>query len=227
MVCIWNMETGESKILGIIDPELIDGCVPPVAISSVAISPDDRFVATGSSDKVVRIWDMANGALVERLKGHKDLVYLVAFSPDGRGLVSGSWDRSLKYWDLTELGRIVPRPGMGTVQPLQQSERVANNSMDVPPDMKHGVGDRGSPCTVVFNVEHQVKSVAVSPDGAWLVTGFISGGVQFWSLKDAQTQFMLWGHGMGMNLIDLSPAGGLLATSDFNRRVRVWSYTAI
>ena len=142
---IWNMETHESKVLAIIEPEAIDA-----GVTSVAISPDGRFVAAGSLDMVVRIWDVASGALVERLKGHKDSVYSVAFSPDGRGLVSGSLDKSLKYWDLTELGRIVPRPGMGVVQALQQSARVASNSMVIPSDMKDGGGDRGSPCTVAF-----------------------------------------------------------------------------
>ena len=96
---IWNVDTGEHKILNIIEPETVD-----VGITSVGISPDGRFVATGSLDTIVRIWDMANGTLVERLRGHKDSVYSVAFSPDGRGLVSGSLDKSLKYWDLTELG---------------------------------------------------------------------------------------------------------------------------
>jgi len=122
---------------------------------------------------------------------------------------------------LTELGRIVPRPGMGTVQALQQSK---SNSMDVPSDMKDGVGDRGSPCTAVFNVEGYVQSVAVSPDGAWVVSGG-SGSVQFWSLKDAQTQLKLRG-GAGMSSMDFSPAGGLFATS-YDMRARVWSYTAI
>ncbi len=142
---IWNMETHESKVLGIIEPEAIDA-----GVTSVAISPDGRFVAAGSLDMVVRIWDVASGALVERLKGHKDSVYSVAFSPDGCGLVSGSLDKSLKYWDLTELGRIVPRPGMGVVRALRQSSSVASNSMGIPSDMQDGGGDRGSPCTVAF-----------------------------------------------------------------------------
>jgi len=220
---IWNMETHESKVLAIVEPETIDA-----GVTSVAISPDSRFVAAGSLDMVVRIWDTASGALVERLKGHKDSVYSVAFSPDGRGLVSGSLDKSLKYWDLTELGRIVPRPGMGVVQALQQSSRVASNSMGIPSDMKDGGGDRGSPCTVAFTGHKDyVLSVAVSPDGAWVVSGSKDRGVQFWNPKDAQTQLMLQGHKNSVISIDLSPAGGLLATGSGDWQARVWSYTAI
>ncbi|KAJ7443875.1 WD40-repeat-containing domain protein, partial [Mycena latifolia] len=68
-------------------------------VTSVAISPDGRHVAAGSLDTLVRLWDASTGALVERLRGHRDSVYSVVFTPDGRGIVSGSLDRTLKMWD--------------------------------------------------------------------------------------------------------------------------------
>ncbi len=37
-------------------------------------------------------------------------------------------------------------------------------------------------------------SVAVSPDGRWVVSGSKDRGVQFWDPQTAQTQFMLQGH---------------------------------
>ena len=70
-------------------------------ITSVAISPDSRYVAAGSLDTVVRIWDVVTGQLLEQLRGHRDSVYSVAFTPDGRGLVSGSLDKTLKGWDVS------------------------------------------------------------------------------------------------------------------------------
>src|SRR5260370_14137212 len=66
-----------------------------------------------------------------------------------------------------------------------------------------------------------VLSVAVSPDGAWVVSGSEDHGVQFWNSKDAQTQLMLQGHTNAVLSIDLSPAGGLLATGSRDGRARV------
>ena len=67
----------------------------------MALSPDTRFVAAGSFDGFVRIWDAATGTLVTRLKGHVSTVYSVAFTPDGKGLVSCSEDKTLKYWEFS------------------------------------------------------------------------------------------------------------------------------
>ena len=88
------------KVLTINDPDSLNN---DAGVTSVAISPNGKFVAAGSLDTVVRIWDVATGVLVERLRGHGDSVYSVAFTPDGKGLVSGSLDKTLKFWDVTGL----------------------------------------------------------------------------------------------------------------------------
>lgn len=72
-------------------------------VTTVAISPDNRYVAAGSLDKSVRVWDTNTGFLVERLEGefgHMDSVYSVAFAPNGKDLVSGSLDKTIKMWEL-------------------------------------------------------------------------------------------------------------------------------
>jgi len=101
------MVDGTSKVLAINDHDSY------AAIFSVAISPDGQYVAAGSMDAVVRIWDVSTGQLVKRLRGHQDRVRSIAFTPDGRGLVSGSEDKILKFWDLSGMGAAAKRKSDG------------------------------------------------------------------------------------------------------------------
>ena len=101
------MVDGTSKVLAINDHDSY------AAIFSVAISPDGQYVAAGSMDAVVRIWDVSTGQLVERLRGHRGSVRSIAFTPDGKGLVSGSWDNTLKFWDLSGMGAAAKRKSDG------------------------------------------------------------------------------------------------------------------
>ncbi|CAG8826844.1 18941_t:CDS:2, partial [Racocetra persica] len=158
-------------------------------VTSVAISPDGYYVAAGSLDKIVRVWDARTGYLLERLEGHKDSVYSVAFAPDGKTLVSGSLDKTLKLWDMSNPGR---NTGVGSSQ-KNAAKMTFNGHKDF------------------------VLSVAVSPDGRWVVSGSKDRGVQFWDPINAQTQFMLQGHKNSVISVALSPAlngptGKLFAT---------------
>jgi WD40 repeat protein len=67
----------------------------------VAVSADGRRIASGMSDRTVRLWDAGSGHVLDILRGHTDLVYDVAFSPDGNVLASASYDKTVRVWDLT------------------------------------------------------------------------------------------------------------------------------
>lgn len=127
----------------------IDGLNTDAGVTSVAISPNGQLVAAGSLDTVVRIWDVATGVLVERLRGHRDSVYSVAFTPDGKGLVSGSLDKTLKYWDVGSIGS-------GSIKGRKEG---SNGSSNVPGGSSvNGKkdGETSSQCTMDF-MGHKVS----------------------------------------------------------------------
>jgi WD40 repeat protein len=60
-------------------------------LSSVAVSPDGRLVATAGNDAVVRLWNSETGHEVRSLRGHTSRSILaVAFSPDGQWWFQGA-----------------------------------------------------------------------------------------------------------------------------------------
>ncbi|RKY47990.1 MAG: hypothetical protein DRP91_06650, partial [Candidatus Neomarinimicrobiota bacterium] len=73
-------------------------------VLSVVFSPDGRYIASGSVDKTIKLWDVKTGKCLRTFRGHKSLVHSVAFSPDGKYIAScsGSWlvDKKIKLWDV-------------------------------------------------------------------------------------------------------------------------------
>src|SRR5260370_14855240 len=71
----------------------------------VACSRDGRYIASGSRDGTVKIWDAPSGNELLTIKdAHTSFVGSVVFSPDGQRLASAGVDATLKIWD-TQTGR--------------------------------------------------------------------------------------------------------------------------
>ena len=83
--------------------ELLRAAQAGDAVFAAVFHPDGSRIASGGSDRLVRLWDAATGEELVRLPGHSDYVYSLAFSPAGKTLVSGSGDTTLRLWDTEPL----------------------------------------------------------------------------------------------------------------------------
>ena len=73
-------------------PELILQTGHTKSATAVAFSPDNRWLASGGKDNLIKIWDLANGNVLRTLYGHTSNVNALAVSPDGKLIASGSGD---------------------------------------------------------------------------------------------------------------------------------------
>ena len=53
-------------------------------VSSVAWSPDGKYIVSGSIDGRIQAWDATSGNHIYTYAGHSDALFDVAWSPDGK-----------------------------------------------------------------------------------------------------------------------------------------------
>lgn len=85
--------------------------LPPPAIGSLTLAPDNRTLAIGDSpfdskfgagECAIRLWDWPSDRCIHVLHGHQGNVHTLAFSADGASLFSGSEDETVLCWDIAD-----------------------------------------------------------------------------------------------------------------------------
>uniref|UniRef100_A0A7N6BD59 U3 small nucleolar RNA-associated protein 13 C-terminal domain-containing protein n=1 Tax=Anabas testudineus TaxID=64144 RepID=A0A7N6BD59_ANATE len=74
-------------------------------VNSVAVSPNDKLLASGSQDRTAKLWSLAgegNLGLLGVFRGHRRGIWAVCFSPVDQVLATSSADGTTKLWSLQD-----------------------------------------------------------------------------------------------------------------------------
>ncbi|MHC5765564.1 MAG: protein kinase domain-containing protein [Nostoc sp.] len=158
-------------------------------VHAIAISPDGQFLASGSNDNTIKLWQVGTGKLVRQLgrwsSSHSSMVNSVAFSPISsnlsyqgesgksagvadlnRGiLASGSWDNTIKLWDV----------------------------------------NTGKEIRTLTGHTNWVNSVAFSPDGKFLASGSADCTIKLWQVHTGIEIQTFTGHSDPVSSVAYSP----------------------
>jgi WD40 repeat protein len=74
-------------------------------IWSIAYSPDGKRLAAAGWDKLIYVFDPADGKLLFAVRAHSEPIVSLAFSPDGVRLASASLDQTIRIWDMKKSRR--------------------------------------------------------------------------------------------------------------------------
>ncbi|KAI3654925.1 hypothetical protein MP228_000305 [Amoeboaphelidium protococcarum] len=75
-------------------------------VRCVAVDHTNEWFATGSADRMIKIWDLASGTLKLSLTGHISTVRAMAISKRSPYLFSAGEDNQVKCWDL-EVNKVI------------------------------------------------------------------------------------------------------------------------
>ena len=105
-VCAFMMFLSVFTMLSAQDVEVFPRSEYTASVFSIAVSPDGKYLISGSGDNTLKLWDIATGRIIRTFAGHTGEVYSVVISPDGKYALSGSQDRTIKLWDIAT-GRVI------------------------------------------------------------------------------------------------------------------------
>jgi hypothetical protein len=187
-------------------------------VKSIDISPDGKFMATGSAGGTVKIWDLKSANLIFDLKGpntNKD-INSVVFSPDGKIIASGGADGKVILWN-TASGIITgSHPGQKGIYQISYSpdgKLLASCGYDNDIIIWQLPGFTNK--IVLKGHKDWVQAIDFSPDSKCLLSGGRDGYIILWDVTSGNILHKSEKRsGIVMNL-DFNPAQPDFISSDF------------
>jgi len=204
-------------------------------VPCLAISPDGRLLASGSSDKTVRLWNLADGMLLKTIEGNRPIRCL-AISPDGQALAGGLENETVRLWSLPDGMPLRTLRGesnsefSGTVKCIAFSPDggilASGYGGDYPlrcwsmPDGAYLSSMENR--SLGANPIRGVYSLAFSPDGQTLAICISDGFGVLWNLRNRECFVMGKKGPINAKILSFSPDGRTLVGA-VSKTVDLWS----
>jgi WD40 repeat protein len=184
-------------------------------VLALVYDPKGAWLASGTADGVVRLWDFSNCELIHTLKGHNAGVTSLAVSSDGSLLATGSIDKTVKLWNpekQEELHTLVGHTGPVTSVAFSPDGRwLASGSHDR--TIRIWSVSSGELIRTLEGHTQGINSIALSPDGQILASASDDTTIKLWQPSTGNLLHTLSGQNSRVLSVAFSPDGKVLAST--------------
>ncbi len=204
------------------------------AVTTVTVTPDGKYIVSGSLDKTIRLWSLKSRAIINTFKKLYLGVISIVVTPDGRYILSVSMDETIRLWSLS------------SGKEIHFFERQANliNTIAMTPNGKYIVsGDTHGTISVwsmksgnkiyTFHKNNKIikksfsgkTSVSITPDSKYIVsTSVTEKNIKLWSMETREEiNIFKRDSSTAISAVTITPDGKHIISGNEYGTIKLWS----
>ena len=159
---------------------------------SAVLSPDGKILATGGYDRLIMLWNMADGKLLRRMSGHNGAIYDLDFDSTSQVLASASADETIKIWHVGSGERLDTFGQCEAEQYAVRFDSPRSRVLAAGVDRRIRVWkllslDKPSVSPMLYSTfahEGPVTQIAITKDGRYVATASEDKKVKLWAAEN-------------------------------------------
>jgi len=200
--------------------------------TSVAYTPDSRYLLASRSDGKVDCWELPDALTTAdllpsprrrwQIAAHAGPAYSVQVSPDGQRAVTAGEDGTLKLWNLEGERQATLRGHVGGARWASfspDSRQIASAGKDGTVRLWSAAGELQA---TLRGHRDKVAQVSFSPDGMWLASAADDGIVSIWE-RDGRLRRQFQAHEGWALSVQPSPDGRYLLSTGADGAIALWT----
>ncbi len=180
------------------------------AVTALKFSPDGTKLFSGSADKTVGIWNVADGAAAGKIETLQPVAALTLIA-GGKQVVTGGGDNSIYVWDLP--GDKKPDP-----KEAKKDAKAKDAKDDGKPKPARTLAGHGQPVTSLETI------AAAAPNDVQIISGSADGTLRQWNASNGQ-QVRSMNHGGPVVAVAARPDGQRFVSVSSNNTAKLWNAT--
>ena len=193
-------------------------------VRTVAITDNNKYVLSGSDDKLIVVWNLAEKKKEFSLEGHRNYVYSIRFTPDYKYLISASRDETLKLWDFSAKTDVYTF--IGHTAAIKCLVVFHNNSGFISGGEDSSIkvwniADKREAFTLLGHTS-TVNTLFLTLDDVRLISGSDDRLIKVWNLEQRTTELAITSYTSGILSVALTHDGRYLLSSASDRILKLW-----
>ena len=226
---LYTINTNNKKIINENETQEMQITGNQGTVRSLCFEPgnDNILLSANSGENIIKIWDTLRGVNIGCLEGHNSDVNSVKWSNDSQLFASCGLDKTVRFWDIREHKNINILSAIQYANINDFAVLCKTNSNIIAVGHTDGLMtiwdySKQSVIKEIYGHNEQIRSVAFSPDGKYLLSGAFDAKIKIYDVKNNFNFIGEIEHNDKVVSCKWHPEIPLIVSTSADKTARVW-----